>query len=47
VELFAEAADAFFLTAMDAQITFDRDAAGTITGLVLHQGGRDMPATRQ
>lgn len=45
--LTAEAADAFFLTAIDAQITFTRDAAGAVEGLVLHQGGRDMPAKRQ
>jgi CubicO group peptidase (beta-lactamase class C family) len=46
-ELTAEAQDAFYLTAVDAQITFTRNAAGAIEGLVLHQGGRDMPAKRQ
>lgn len=46
-ELTAEAADAFYLTAVDAQITFTRDAAGAVEGLILHQGGRDMPAKRQ
>ena len=46
-ELTAEAEDAFFLTAVDAQITFTRDATGGVDGLVLHQGGRDMPARRQ
>lgn len=45
--LTAEAEDAFYLTAVDAQITFTRDAAGAVEGLVLHQGGRDMPAKRQ
>lgn len=45
--LTAEAEDAFYLTAVDAQITFTRDAAGAVDGLVLHQGGRDMPAKRQ
>jgi CubicO group peptidase (beta-lactamase class C family) len=45
-ELFAEKPDAFFLRVVDAQITFTRDAAGAIDGLVLHQGGRDMPAKR-
>lgn len=45
--LTAEAEDAFFLTAIDAQITFTRNAAGAVEGLVLHQGGRDMPAKRQ
>lgn len=45
--LTAEAEDAFYLTAVDAQITFTRNAAGAIEGLILHQGGRDMPAKRQ
>ena len=45
--LTAEAEDAFYLTAVDAQITFTRNAAGAVEGLVLHQGGRDMPAKRQ
>ena len=47
LELSAESADAFFLSAMDAQITFTRDAAGGIAGLVLHQGGREMPAKKK
>ena len=46
-ELTAEAEDAFFVTAIDAQITFTRNAAGAVEGLILHQGGRDMPARRQ
>ena len=47
LELSAEATDAFFLSAMDAQIVFTRDTAGAITGLVLHQGGREMPAKKR
>ena len=46
-ELHAEAADAFFLRVVDAQVTFTRDASGAVDGLVLHQGGRDMPAPRK
>lgn len=46
LELFAEKPDTFFLRVVDAQITFTRDAAGAIDGLILHQGGRDMPAKR-
>ncbi|MEC8533533.1 MAG: serine hydrolase, partial [Pseudomonadota bacterium] len=46
-ELKAQGDDAFFLTEVDAQITFTRDAEGRVDGLVLHQGGRDMPAKRQ
>lgn len=47
LEMAAESTDAFFLRAVDAQITFTRDASGAIEGLVLHQGGRDMPGRRK
>lgn len=46
-ELFAEKPDEFFLKVVDAQVSFTRDAAGKVTGLVLHQNGRDMPAKRK
>jgi hypothetical protein len=36
----------FFLTVVDAQITFVRDSTGVVTGLVLHQNGRDVPGRR-
>jgi serine-type D-Ala-D-Ala carboxypeptidase/endopeptidase len=39
--IFAEAPTEFFLGAVDAQISFSRDAAGKVTGLVLHQDGAD------
>lgn len=39
-ELLAERADAFFLTVIDAQITFERDGAGVVTAMVLHQNGQ-------
>jgi CubicO group peptidase (beta-lactamase class C family) len=45
-ELFAESADNFFLQVVDAQMSFVRDASGAVTGLILHQGGRDLPARR-
>lgn len=45
--LTAEAVDAFFLTAVDARLTFTRDEAGAVQGLVLHQGGREMPGLRR
>ncbi len=45
--VFASARDEFFYKAVDAQITFQRDAAGRVSGLVLHQGGRDLPAARK
>jgi serine-type D-Ala-D-Ala carboxypeptidase/endopeptidase len=45
-EIFARSATEFFYTAVDAQITFDRDAQGKATALVLHQMGRDRRWTR-
>lgn len=45
--LTAEAPDAFFLTVVDARITFTRDASGAVEGLVLHQGGRETPGHRR
>ena len=47
LDLFAEGPDAFFLKAVDAQITFSRNAAGEIEGLVLHQGGNTLPARKK
>jgi len=46
-ELFAETRDAFFLKEVDAQLTFTRDAAGSVTGLVLHQNGASRPAPKR
>jgi hypothetical protein len=45
-ELFAESDKKLFLTVVDAQVTFETGDAGGVTQLVLHQGGRDMPAKR-
>jgi serine-type D-Ala-D-Ala carboxypeptidase/endopeptidase len=45
--IFAESETEFFLTAVDAQITFVRDGSGKVTGLVLHQNGRDTPGRRK
>jgi D-alanyl-D-alanine carboxypeptidase len=46
VELFPETETRFFLKVVDAQVDFTLDAAGRVTGLVLHQGGRDLPAKK-
>ena len=46
VEIFAESETGFFLKVVDAQITFVRDSTGAVTGLVLHQNGRDTPGRR-
>lgn len=45
-ELFAEGEKEYFLKVVDAQITFEVDAGGAVNQLVLHQGGRDVPAKR-
>ncbi len=36
----------FFYKDVDAQITFVKDAAGKVSGLVLHQNGRDLEGKR-
>ncbi len=46
VEIFASSPTEFFLKVVNAQITFVKDASGAVTGLILHQGGRDMPAKK-
>jgi hypothetical protein len=44
--VFASARDEFFYKVVNAQISFQRDAAGNVIGLVLHQNGRDLPAKK-
>jgi len=47
VRLWPESATDFFVKEADAQVTFTRDAPrGAVTGLVLHQFGRDRPARK-
>jgi hypothetical protein len=46
VRLWAEGSQDFFLKEVDAQVTFIRDASGAVTGLVVHQYGRDRPARK-
>jgi hypothetical protein len=45
-EVFAEDEDTFFLKVVKASIDFNKDETGKVTGLTLHQGGRDMPAKK-
>jgi len=45
-EVFAETTTNYFLKVVDAQITFETDAQGKATALVLHQGGADQRAPR-
>jgi D-alanyl-D-alanine-carboxypeptidase/D-alanyl-D-alanine-endopeptidase len=44
--VFATSETEFFYKVVDAQISFQRDASGKTTGLVLHQNGQDMPGIR-
>lgn len=45
-EIFPKSPTDFFYKVVDAQITFVRGESGRVTGLVLHQGGRDVPAKK-
>lgn len=42
LELFPESETKFFLRVVDAQVTFVKDGQGTVTHLILHQGGKDQ-----
>lgn len=46
VRLWPETKTDFFVKEADIQVSFTRDAAGTVTGLVVHQFGRDRPAKK-
>jgi D-alanyl-D-alanine carboxypeptidase len=46
-EIFPASESRFFLKVVDAEIEFLRGADGKVTGLVLHQTGRDRPGTRK
>jgi hypothetical protein len=44
--IFASSKDKFFYKVVDAQLDFERDGAGKVVAVVLHQNGRDMRAPR-
>jgi serine-type D-Ala-D-Ala carboxypeptidase/endopeptidase len=46
VRVFATKKDEFIYRVVDAQISFTRDASGKVTGMVLHQNGRDLPGPK-
>jgi CubicO group peptidase (beta-lactamase class C family) len=46
VELFAETETQFFITEVDAQITFIRDPQGLVRHLILHQAGQEITAPK-
>ncbi len=45
-EIFAESDAKFYYKVVDAQVTFEKNDKGDVSGLVLHQGGRDIPGKR-
>jgi len=46
-QLFPESETKFFLKAVDGQISFVRDEAGAVTGLIFHNpGGKNIPGAR-
>lgn len=45
--VFPSAPDEFFSRVVDAQFSFVRDEAGTVTSLVLHQNGQNLNANKQ
>ncbi len=47
VQIYAESDTEFFYKVVDAQITFEVNESGNVTGLVLHQNGGVMPAPKQ
>ena len=44
--LFAGSPTSFFLKAVEAEVTFEKDASGKINQLTIHQGGRDTVAKK-
>lgn len=45
-ELYPDGGDNFYLKVVEAKVTFTRDDKGLVTGLVIHQGGRDVPGKK-
>ncbi len=46
LRIFPSAPTEFFYKAVDAQITFQADASGHVTRLILHQNGNDIPGPK-
>jgi hypothetical protein len=44
VQVYPESETEFFYKVVEARITFNMDSDGKVTGLVLHQSGREVPA---
>jgi CubicO group peptidase (beta-lactamase class C family) len=45
-ELYPESPDIFVIKVVDAKVSFTRDDKGVVTGMVIHQGGRDIPGKK-
>ncbi len=45
--LFAESENKFFLKVVDAEVEFVKNEKGEVTGMILHQGGRDTPGKKK
>ena len=46
VRLWPESATDFFINEVDAQLTFIRDTTGAVSGVIVHQDGRDRTAPK-
>jgi len=46
LEIFAISEREFYLKDVEARLSFQSDATGAMTGLILHQVGREMPARK-
>ncbi len=46
IPVYAETENRFFVKVVDAQLEFTKDSSGKVTQMILHQGGRDMPAKK-
>jgi len=46
IELFPQSEDKFYLKVVSATVTFTRDDKGAVSGLIIRQSGRDMPAKK-
>jgi len=46
VEIFPRSETEFFLKVADGQVRFVKDSTGTVTGLIIHQGGRELSAKK-
>ena len=44
--VFAESETKFFLRVVDAQVSFTKDDAGAVTGIILHQNGANQPGRK-